>query len=529
MWDLTWVTDPAAWAGLGTLVLLEVVLGVDNLVFISILVNKLPQEKKRQAFMTGLGLALLMRLVLLAFMARLVALTEPLFTLGGHGYSARDLILMAGGMFLLLKGTMEMHDRLEGHAGRFDTGGAKVGYWQVIFQIIVLDAVFSLDSIITSVGMVDHVFIMMIAVLAAMVIMVLAAAPLLEFVERHPTVIVLCLGFLLMIGLSLLADGLGYHIPKGYMYAAIGFSVLVEACNQWALRSRRRRYSMRDMRESTARVILNLLGGGAPGGGEAQLEVAALAGDTGGHLFAPGERDMVGRVIRLAGRTARFIMIPRQRVDWLDSNADRATVTRFAAASRLAWLPVLRRDTDEVLGVVHPGEILLQEEQGIGSREWDLKTYVRPAPTIFEHTPLTTLLEDFRTSPAPLAFVRDEYGSVVGIITPAELLSVLAGQMGDMPAGPEVCHRPDGSWLLPGRLAVDLFASWLGVSLPRRLSSATLGGFILERLGRIPEKGARLRYKGWELEITRMDRRRIDEVRAVKLLLPHVDTRKRKK
>ena len=359
--------------------------------------------------------------------------------------------------------------------------------------------------------------------------MVLAAAPLLEFVERHPTVIVLCLGFLLMIGLSLLADGLGYHIPKGYMYAAIGFSVAVEACNQWALRSRRRRYSMRDMRESTARVILNLLGGGVPGGGEAQLEAAALAGDANGQLFAPKERDMVARVIRLGGRTARFIMIPRQRVEWLDSNADRATATRFAAASRMAWLPVQRRDTDEVLGVVHPGDILLQEQQGIGSREWDLKNFVRPAPTIFEHTPLPTILEDFRTHPAPLAFVRDEYGGVVGIITPAELLSMLAGQMGDMPAGPEVCRRPDGSWVFPGRLAVDLFASWLGVSLPPRLFSATLGGLILERLGRIPEQGARLRYQGWELEITRMDRRRIDEVRAVKLLLPHSDSRKKKK
>lgn len=176
MWDLAWVTDPSAWAGLGTLILLEVV-PRGALKFISILVGKLPHEKKRQAFMTGLGLALLMRMVLLAFMARLVLLTDPLFTLGGHGYSARDLILMAGGVFLLLKGTMELHDRLEGHAGRFNTEGPRVGYWQ-IFQIIVLDAVFSLDSIITSVGMVDHVFIMMLAVVAAMVIMVLAAAPL---------------------------------------------------------------------------------------------------------------------------------------------------------------------------------------------------------------------------------------------------------------------------------------------------------------------------------------------------------------
>ena len=527
MLEFSWVTQLSAWAGLGTLVLLEVVLGVDNLVFISILVGRLPGDRKRQAFLVGLGLALLMRMILLTIMARLATLITPLFVLGGHGFSARDLILMAGGVFLLLKGTMELHDRLEGHSGRY-AGETEhhPGFWQVIFQVVVLDAVFSLDSIITAVGMVEHVTIMMLAVIIAMSIMLLSAGPLLAFMERHPTVIVLCLGFLLMIGLSLLADGLGFHIPKGYMYAAIVFSLLVEMCNQWALRNRRRRFSMRDMRESTARVILNILGGSAPGQGDTQLDAAALAGETKERLFAPEERAMLARVIRLGGRTARFIMVPRQRVNWLDSNADRETVSKHAAASRLAWLPVLRRDTDEVLGVVHPGDILMREgEQPEG--QWDLTKFIRPAPTIFEHTPLPVIMEDFRTHPSPLAFVRDEYGSVVGIITPAELLSVLAGQMGDMPAGPEACRRPDGSWVMPGRLTIDLFASWLGISLPKRLDSATLAGFILERLGRIPEKGAHLHYQGWDLEITRMDRRRIDEVRAVRLLTPPVKGKKK--
>ena len=177
MWDLAWIADPSAWIGLGTLVLLEVVLGVDNLVFISILVTRLPEAQRRQAFLTGISLALLMRLGLLAFMARLVTLTNPLFTLGGHGFSARDLILMAGGVFLLLKGTTELHDRVEGRAGSFSGPERHAGYWQVIVQIVVLDAVFSLDSIITSVGMVEHVPIMMLAVVSAMAIMVLAASP----------------------------------------------------------------------------------------------------------------------------------------------------------------------------------------------------------------------------------------------------------------------------------------------------------------------------------------------------------------
>ena len=261
MWDFSWVTELSAWAGLGTLVLLEVVLGVDNLVFISILVGRLPAEQKRHAFLTGLGLALLMRLVLLAAIAWIIGLTAPLFSLGGRAFSARDLILVGGGLFLLLKGTLELHERLEGHVAGPADAGRHAGFWRVIAQIIALDAVFSLDSIITSVGMVDHVSVMMLAVVAAMLVMALAAAPLLRFVERHPSVIVLCLGFLLMIGLGLLTDGLGYHIPKGYLYAAIIFAVLVEACNQWALRNRRKRISMRDMRESTARVVLGLLGG----------------------------------------------------------------------------------------------------------------------------------------------------------------------------------------------------------------------------------------------------------------------------
>ena len=516
MWDFSWITELSAWAGLGTLVLLEVVLGVDNLVFISILVGRLPAEQKRHAFLTGLGLALLMRLVLLAAIAWIIGLTAPLFTLGGRAFSARDLILIGGGLFLLLKGTLELHERLEGHVSGPADAGRHAGFWRVIAQIIVLDAVFSLDSIITSVGIVDHVSVMMLAVVAAMLVMALAAAPLLRFVERHPSVIVLCLGFLLMIGLGLLTDGLGYHIPKGYLYAAIIFAVLVEACNQWALRNRRKRISMRDMRESTARVVLGLLGGRS-GHGDAQLDAAALAGESRGALFAPEERDMVARVIRLSGRTARFIMIPRQRVNWLDSRADRETVYRFAAAAALPWLPVLRRETDDVLGVVRTGELLLPAPDVSGDAPWKLTDYIRSAPTIFEHTALADILDDFRAHPAPLSFVRDEYGSVVGMITPAELLSVLAGQVGDLPAGPESCRLPDGSWRMPGRLSVDAVTAWLGISLPPRSASATLAGLILERLGHIPVTGERLRLQGWELEITRMDRQRIDEVRAVKL------------
>ena len=291
LWDFAWVADPSAWAGLGTLILLEIVLGIDNLVFISILASTLPKSERRHAFLVGLGLALLTRLVLLSVMAWVVSLTQPVVHLFGHGFSWRDFILMGGGTFLLFKGTMEMHDRLEGSPIDTQKNTTKAAFWQVIAQIVILDAIFSMDSVITSVGMVKHLPIMFLAVIAAVGFMLMASGPLVAFVARHPTIIILCLGFLLMIGVSLILDGMGFDIPKGYLYTAIIFSLLIEFCNQYALRNRRRRVSMRNMREATARVILSMLGGGSPD--SAPMEAVALA-SSGATAFAPEEREMVG-------------------------------------------------------------------------------------------------------------------------------------------------------------------------------------------------------------------------------------------
>ncbi|MBN9338862.1 MAG: TerC family protein, partial [Comamonadaceae bacterium] len=233
-----WVSDPSIWIGLFTLIVLEIVLGVDNLVFIAILADKLPPDQRDRARVIGLGLALGMRLVLLSAMSWLVTLTTPLFSVGPLSVSGRDLILLVGGLFLLFKATTELHERLEGtqHSSS-DAPRAYASFGVVVAQIVLLDAVFSLDSVITAVGMVDHLAVMMAAVVIAMAVMLLASKPLTRFVNAHPTVVVLCLSFLLMIGLSLLAEGLGFHLPKGYLYAAIGFSIMIEFFNQWARRN----------------------------------------------------------------------------------------------------------------------------------------------------------------------------------------------------------------------------------------------------------------------------------------------------
>lgn len=236
-------TDPAAWAALAALIAMEVVLGIDNLIFISIITNKLPENQRPRARMIGIGLALGLRLALLSLVFVIVQLTQPLFSALGHAFSWRDLILIAGGLFLVWKATKEIHHNVDPNPNDdlFDTRAAGVTFRAAIAQIIMLDLVFSLDSIITAVGMTDHIAIMVIAVLVAVTVMLLAAEPLARFLEHNPTVVMLALAFLFMIGATLIADGFGFHVPKEIVYGAMAFSALVEALNIFARRARERK------------------------------------------------------------------------------------------------------------------------------------------------------------------------------------------------------------------------------------------------------------------------------------------------
>jgi len=247
------LSDPAAWAALITLIVMEVVLGIDNLIFISILSNKLPEEHRSRVRRIGISLALIMRLALLSMIAWIVGLTAPVFTVMDNSFSWKDMILIAGGLFLVWKATKEIHhtvdpapskDLLE--KDKADIVISNVG--SAIFQIILLDLVFSIDSILTAVGMTDHLPIMVVAVLVAVTVMLLAADPLAEFINKNPTVVMLALGFLLMIGMVLIAEGFGAHVPKGYIYAAMAFSAGVEVLNMWSRKASSKRESAQRLR-----------------------------------------------------------------------------------------------------------------------------------------------------------------------------------------------------------------------------------------------------------------------------------------
>ena len=270
------LTDPAAWLALATLIVMEVVLGIDNLVFISILSNKLPPEQRTKVRRLGIGLALIMRLALLMTIGWIVGLTAPVFDLGIHGpllepgcvtttavechytfdtsFSWRDLILIAGGLFLLWKATKEIHHTVDPTPSAHDVLDKKAvvinNAGAAIVQIILLDLVFSVDSILTAVGMTDHVPIMMVAVIVAVTVMLLASDPLANFIDKNPTVVMLALGFLLMIGAVLIADGFGVHVPKGYIYAAMAFSALVEGLNMAGRNSSMKKQALLDAQQA---------------------------------------------------------------------------------------------------------------------------------------------------------------------------------------------------------------------------------------------------------------------------------------
>ncbi|EHK71930.1 MULTISPECIES: TerC family protein [Pseudomonadaceae] len=235
--------DPTVWAALATLIVMEVVLGIDNLIFISILTNKLPAHQQQKGRRIGISLALILRLGLLGTVAWIVQLTEPIIEVFGKSFSWKDLILIAGGLFLLWKATKEIHHNVDPEPdSALSKGGetATLAFGSAIVQILLLDLVFSVDSIITAVGMTEHLPVMVIAVVVAVTVMLLAADPLARFINDNPTVVMLALGFLIMIGMTLIAEGFGAHVPKGYIYAAMAFSALIEGLNMLSRRAKRR-------------------------------------------------------------------------------------------------------------------------------------------------------------------------------------------------------------------------------------------------------------------------------------------------
>ena len=508
--NLHWVSDPSIWIGLFTLIILEIVLGVDNLVFIAILADKLPPAQRDRARVIGLALALVMRLVLLSAMSWLVTLTTPLFSVGPLSVSGRDLILLVGGLFLLFKATTELHERLEGtqHSSSSESPRAYASFGVVVAQIVLLDAVFSLDSVITAVGMVDHLAVMMAAVVIAMAVMLLASKPLTRFVNAHPTVVVLCLSFLLMIGLSLLAEGLGFHLPKGYLYAAIGFSILIEFFNQWAKRNMLRNEARIPLRERTADSILRMLGGRSSTGNDG---ASAHADPEQAPAFGQQERHMVSGVLSLAERSVQSVMTPRADIQWLDLDQPAEALHATLLEMRHGLFPVAHGELDRLAGVARSRDMLFDV---LANGQIDLQRSLRQPLVVPASVNVVKLVEQMRHSRAQVALISDEFGSILGLVTPMDLLEAIAGEFPDEGEQPEIQPQADpGHWIVDG--LADLHALEAATDVRGLADSddySTLAGFLLAHFELLPREGELLEVLGLRFEVLRMEKHRIAAV-----------------
>jgi len=482
---MEWLYDPTAWVGLFTLVILEIVLGIDNLIFIAILADKLPAHQRDRARVIGLSLALLMRLGLLTAMSWLATLTSPLFSVGPLTFSGRDLILLVGGLFLLFKATMELHERLEGQ-GHTDTGPrVHVAFGVVVTQIVILDAVFSLDAVITAVGMVEHLPVMMIAVIIAMGIMLLASKPLTRFVNAHPTVVVLCLAFLLMIGFSLVAEGFGMKIPKGYLYAAIGFSVLIELFNQIARRNVLRMAASRPMRQRTAEAVLTLLRSKPAAVDEPPQDAGDGKGEDENLGFGVEERNMVSGVLTLVDRSVQSIMTPRTDISWVNLEDDATTIRQLLTDVPHSFFPVCRGSLDEVVGMGRARDLLADVLTNGAIRRESLRQPI----IVHESIGILSLMDTLRRSHGQLVLVTDEFGAIEGLVTPIDIFEAIAGEFPDEDETPDIMPDGENRWRVSGAADLHHLEQELETDGLVGEDYSTLAGYLLAHFDQLPEVG----------------------------------------
>jgi len=503
--------DPGVWVGLMTLVVLEIVLGIDNLIFIAILADKLPPHQRDKARVLGLLLALIMRLALLSVISWMFHLTAPLFYLGEMGFSGRDLILIVGGFFLVFKGTMEMHERVEGQRHAVLQSPAYASFGIIVTQIVVLDAVFSLDAVITAVGMVEHLEVMMAAVIIAIGVMLVASKPLTRFVNAHPTVVILCLGFLLMIGFSLVAEGFGFKVPKGYLYAAIGFSVIIESLNQLARRNLVLMRSDRPMRERTAEAVMRMLGkrtGTAPE--PSQDGMAPMEGIP----FAEEERHMVSGVLRLAERNVHSVMTPRTDITWINLEDSPEAMRKEINRTPHGFYPVCRGSLDEIVGIGRAKDLItdLIMHGNVNHQR------LRPPIIVHETVRMLDLINTLKSARGQLVIVINEFGTVEGLVTPIDVFEAIAGDFPDEDETPDIIAKGKNQWIVEGGTDLHHFEQTLDVEGLSQESDdfSTVAGYLLKQLGKLPDVGETfvLPYGQYSLEfrIIELDGRRIAKV-----------------
>lgn len=509
--------DPSSWAGLFTLVVVELVLGIDNLIFISILAEKLPFCQRDKARLTGLALSFLMRLGLLSLISWMVSLTTPILFVYSFHLSIHDLILLSGGMFLLFKATLELHERLENKFSSKKNNKNYSNFWLVISQIVTLDTIFSLDSVITAAGIANQLSIMVMALAIAMTLMFLASKILTTFINSNPTVVVLCLSFLLMIGFSLVVQACGFIIPKGYLYVAIMFSILIETFNQIARRNLIKHQSQVPIKKRAAQVISKLV----TKHNTHPLKKTSLNEnvyiqnpDTESEDFKDEEKYMLNSILTLSGRSIRSIMTPRREISWININQKQSEIRKQLLNSPHSLFPVCKGEIDEIIGIVRAKELLIALDQNV-----DIFHFASQTPPIIIPDTLDpiNLISILRKSKGNFVTVTNEFGAVQGLITPLDVLEAIAGEFPDADETPDIILENDG-WLVKGGTDLHSLEQLLHTNklIKNKKNYASLAGFLISQKGKLPLPGDKIKIPPLNFYIIKATEYRIDLVKITK-------------
>ncbi|MFH4415519.1 MAG: TerC family protein [Neisseriaceae bacterium] len=523
--DAGWLLDPNVLIGFLTLVILEIVLGIDNLVFVAIVVNKASPQQRDRARVIGLSLAIIIRILMLAIASYLVSLTRPLFTIATFSISGKDILMMVGGFFLIYKATSELHEKIDADTQYLEEYQTKKQYtpaYLVTIQILLIDAVFSLDSVMTSVGMVDHIIVAMFAVSVAMVVMIIGSKYLTEFINHHPTVVVLCLCFLLMIGLTLILEGFHKHIPKGYLYASILFAILIEILNQVSAKNlRKNAYTSLSWRRKTIDSVLGMLG----------IREAALAhaNQNGEHLedqdiFEDNEKNMIRSVLTLAEKPVESIITPRREIAKLNLSKSLQEQREELKSTPYGRLIVVgKAGIEEPLGYISKKDVLsaLLENQN-----YDLTKLIKQPLFIPNTATVLSALELFRRSPADIALVVDEFGAILGLLSIKDITEAIAGEFPEeyeQASSPSIQTNEDNSITVDGSLDYDTLAQKLNLPpLPENTEFHSVAGLLMEELQRIPNVGDTIEYYDHIFEVIERSGQKIQRVR-IKPLSTEID------
>ena len=406
---------------------------------------------------------------------------------------------------MVYKAVTELHEKIEGKPElKVATNVVYAGFTAVVAQIVVLDAVFSLDSVITAIGMVDNIYVMMAAMIVAMAVMLLASKPLTSFVNRHPTVVILCLSFLLLIGISLIAEGFGFHIPKGYIYSGIGVAIVIEAFNQFTQRNVAKHESKIPLRHRTADSILKLMGGKIETADNPEHQQAQEA-------FAAEERYMIGGVLTLAERSVASIMTPRSQISWVDLNDSPEKIREQVLSVPHSLFPVCRGSLDKVISIVRAKELL-----DVLDDEDELKNLIKKHRPIyiFEKMKVIDAINTLRTSKGSLVMVSDEFGNVQGLISPLDVFEAIAGEFPDADEQLDLVKLGEKEWKASGML--DLYQLELELGMLDLVEDdagyISVSGLILDKMQGHVELGTVLNYQGIQFKVTEMEGNRIKSV-----------------